>query len=175
MQRASKEQLIRRPSLKGKDLENARKACEKFRNIPVAMTNFPEGTRFSIEKRDQKKSPFQNLLLPRIGGIGQVLYALSDQLDAVIDVAIIYPETGTASAAPTFWKLVSGQISRIVVRARQIEIPQQLRGRSFRADSDFRRELEAWVNQMWSEKDELVAAIRLTENEAMQTPSGAGS
>ena len=47
MKRVSRQQLARRPELKGKDLESARKACEKFRNIPVAMMNFPEGTRFT--------------------------------------------------------------------------------------------------------------------------------
>ena len=157
MQRASKEKLARRPGLKGKDLENARKACEKFRNIPVAMMSFPEGTRFSIEKRDGKNSPYSNLLAPRIGGIGQVLYALGDQLDALVDVTIIYPRDNGAVSAPTFWQLVSGQIPRIVVTAVQHEIPQQLLGRNFRTDRNFRRELEAWINQLWLEKDELIS------------------
>jgi 1-acyl-sn-glycerol-3-phosphate acyltransferase len=158
MRRVSREQIIRRPGLKGKDLENARIACEKFRDVPVSMTNFPEGTRFSVEKREQKNSPYQNLLMPRIGGVGQVLYALGESLDAMIDVAILYPETGKAGETPTFWQLVSGQISHIVVRARQIEIPQSLRGRSFRTDRNFRRELETWMNQAWQEKDDLIAA-----------------
>jgi len=110
MQRASREKMARRPGLKGKDLENARKACEKFRDSPVAMMNFPEGTRFSAEKRNRGKSPYQHLLVPRIGGIGQVLYALGDQLDALIDVTIVYPEMGRTGLAPTFWELVSGQM-----------------------------------------------------------------
>jgi 1-acyl-sn-glycerol-3-phosphate acyltransferase len=50
MKRYSKELMARRPELKGKDLENARTACEKFRGMPVAIMNFPEGTRFSEGK-----------------------------------------------------------------------------------------------------------------------------
>jgi 1-acyl-sn-glycerol-3-phosphate acyltransferase len=153
MQRMSKEKLSRRPELKGRDLENARKACEKFRNIPVAMMNFPEGTRFSVEKRDAGKSPYQNLLTPRIGGVGQVLFALADQLDAAIDVTIVYPRDGQSMIAPTFWNLLTGRLPEIIVRARQLEIPAHLLGRNFKTDADFRQDLESWVSRLWQEKD----------------------
>jgi 1-acyl-sn-glycerol-3-phosphate acyltransferase len=157
MQRHSKEKLAQNPALKGRDLENARKACEKFRTIPVAMTNFPEGTRFSIAKRDGMMSPFENLLPPRIGGIGQVFYALADELDAVIDVTIIYPQARKTGITPTFWQLLTGEIPEIIVRAKRREIPAGLLGRNFRTDREFRRELEAWMSQMWHEKDELIS------------------
>jgi 1-acyl-sn-glycerol-3-phosphate acyltransferase len=160
MRRDSKAELARRPGLKGRDLENARKACEKFRNIPVAMMNFPEGTRFSVSKRDRSNSPFRNLLLPRIGGMGQVLYALSDQLDALIDVTIIYPQADPAARAPTFWDLLTGRVPQIVARARQREIPANLLGRDFRADPQFRRDLEAWMMRMWEEKDALISQLQ---------------
>jgi len=102
MRRDSTEKLKRNPGLKGRDLENARKACEKFKTIPVAITNFPEGTRFSIEKRDRRKSPYENLLQPRIGGLGQAMYALANELDALVDVTIIYPQSLATGKAPTF-------------------------------------------------------------------------
>lgn len=154
MRRYSREQVSKQPSLKGKDLENARKACERFKSIPVAMMNFPEGTRFSVYKRDRYKSAYQNLLTPRIGGMGQVLYALSAELDSMIDVTIVYPQKRPDGLAPTFWDLISGQLPEIIVRAREIEIPQHLLGRNFRSDRTFRNELEEWVRQLWSEKDE---------------------
>ncbi len=160
MKRASKAQLARQPGLKGQDLENARKACEKFRDIPVAMMNFPEGTRFSAAKRDAGNSPYKNLLLPRIGGVGQVLFALSDQLDALIDVTIVYPRYGGSEAAPTFWQLLTGQLPEIIVRAEQREVPAHLLGRNFRKDREFRRDLESWSNGLWLEKDQLISSIR---------------
>jgi len=163
MSRASKEKLARRPGLKGKDLENARKACEKFRNIPVAMMSFPEGTRFASVKKEKGKSPYRHLLVPRIGGIGQVLYALGDQLDALIDVTIVYPNSARTGKAPTFWELVSGQIPEIVVRVEQRDIPDSLLGRNFRTDRSFRRELETWVNELWLEKDALISSITHAE------------
>jgi len=160
MQRHSKEEIARRPELKGRDLENARKACEKLRNIPVAMMNFPEGTRFSPGKRDRGNAPYRNLLQPRIGGMGQVLYALGDQLDSLIDVTIVYPEEARGARAPSFWDLLSGKVSGIVVRAQRRAIPAHLRGRNFVVDQQFRSDLEAWMNQLWQEKDALIARLQ---------------
>ena len=162
MKRDSKEKLAKNPQLKGRDLENARKACEKFRDIPVSMTNFPEGTRFSEEKSARLKSPYRHLLSPRIGGIGQVFYALADKLDAMIDVTIVYPQSRKQGQAPTFWELVTGQISEVIVRAEKRDIPPSLLGRDFRNDREFRRELTAWLGQIWQEKDELIEQIYIS-------------
>ncbi len=166
MKRASRAQLARQPGLQGKDLENARQACEKFRDIPVAMMNFPEGTRFSIAKRDAGNSPYKNLLLPRIGGVGQVLFALSDQLDALIDVTIVYPRDDQSEAAPTFWQLLSGQLPEIIVRAEQHEIPAHLLGRNFRKDRKFRRDLESWSSGLWLEKDRRISNIQKSHQDS---------
>jgi len=166
MKRASRAQLARQPGLKGKDLENARKACEKFRDIPVAMMNFPEGTRFSAAKRDAGNSPYRNLLLPRIGGVGQVLFALGDQLDALIDVTIVYPRDGRSEVAPTFWQLMSGQLPEIIVRAEQHEIPAHLLGRNFRKDREFRRDLESWSSNLWLVKDQQISSIQKTHQDS---------
>ncbi len=173
MQRHSRDKLARQPGLKGRDLENARMACAKFKTIPVAMTNFPEGTRFSPEKRDRRKSPYRNLLQPRIGGFGQVLYALADELDALVDVTIIYPQSTSTGLTPTFWQLLTGEIPEIIVKAERREIPAELLGRNFRTDRNFRRELEAWVEQLWRSKDDLISA-QLAPDKPLQHPDDQG-
>jgi 1-acyl-sn-glycerol-3-phosphate acyltransferase len=165
MQRYSRQQLEQNPELKGRDLENAREACEKFSRIPVAMMNFPEGTRFSAAKRAHRNSPYRNLLEPRIGGIGQVLYALGDELDDLVDVTIVFPARGDV-APPTLWQLLSGQVTRVVVRARRVPIPAALRGRNFRTDPEFRRELEGWVTQLWRDKDQLLTVLKQQDSAA---------
>jgi 1-acyl-sn-glycerol-3-phosphate acyltransferase len=160
MRRPSREEIARNPKLKGKDLENARRACEKFRERPVAMMTFAEGTRFSAAKSAATKSPYENLLKPKIGGIGIVLYALGDRLQSLIDVTIAYPHPTDPDYRPTFWHLVSGRIPKIIVRAREVTIPDHLRGRNFRTDRAFRAELERWIEQIWSEKDALVSRLK---------------
>lgn len=159
MRRVSKKELARNPRLKGRDLENARKTCEKFKTTPIAMMSFPEGTRFSPAKRDRLSSPYRHLLRPRTGGIGQVLYALGDRLDALVDVTIVYPESLRRGQAPTFWELVSGQLPAIVVRAEKREIPSSLLGRNFTTDTAARRELQTWINGLWQEKDRLISEL----------------
>ena len=89
---------------------------------------------------------FENLLKPKVGGIGVVLYALGDKLQSMIDVTIVYPKKGEKDYTPTFWQLVTGQIPKIVIRARELEIPRHLLGRNFRTDRDIRKELEEFIN-----------------------------
>jgi 1-acyl-sn-glycerol-3-phosphate acyltransferase len=161
MRRDSQEKLKKNPALRGRDLENARKACEKFRGVPVSIMNFPEGTRFSARKRDRGKASYRNLLAPRIGGIGQAFYALSEDLDALLDVTICYPQTADGALAPTFWDLLCGRIPRIVVRVERRDIPPALLGRNFRQDRTFRKDLEAWVNGIWADKDRLLDELKM--------------
>lgn len=148
MRRYSREELERRPELRGKDLETTRKACDKFRLAPMSIINFLEGTRFSEAKRERQKSPYRNLLLPRAGGIAFVLSALGDRLTSFVDVTIAYPD-GT----PGFWGVLSRQLDRIVVRVRSIPIPPELIGGDYIGDPAYRERVQAWVRELWSRKD----------------------
>ena len=50
MNRYSSKVLSRRPELAAKDKIATRKACEKFKGMPVSIMNFVEGTRFTRGK-----------------------------------------------------------------------------------------------------------------------------
>jgi 1-acyl-sn-glycerol-3-phosphate acyltransferase len=152
LRRYSKQQLLQDPALRGKDLENAARACEKLKHIPVSMITFPEGTRLSEAKRKQQNSPFKHLLRPRYGGVGQVLYSFDDALDCLIDVTIVYPD-GT----PSVWHFVSGQVKKIIVDIRLRTIDEVIRGRNFREDSDAKYQLNNWLNQIWEEKEAYIS------------------
>ena len=152
LRRYSKQELLRNPSLRGKDLENAARACEKLKHIPVSMMTFPEGTRFTEAKRDHQKSPFTHLLRPRYGGVGQVLYSFDDALDGLIDVTIIYPD-----GRPSVWQFVSGQVRKISVRIQLRAIAENIRGRNFRDDNEAKAHLKDWLNDIWRQKDECLS------------------
>jgi len=152
LRRYSRQELIRNPSLRGKDLEIAARACEKLKHIPVSMMTFPEGTRFSEAKRDAQNSPFTHLLKPRYGGVGQVLYSFDDALDCLVDVTIIYPK-GT----PSVWQYLSGQVRKISVHIELRPIDGELRGSDFRKDGTAEAHLKAWLNGIWEDKDRLIA------------------
>jgi len=151
LRRYSKQELIRNPSLRGKDLENAARACEKLKHIPVSMMTFPEGTRFTSTKHRAQNSPYRHLLRPRYGGIGQVLYSFDDALDSLIDATIIYPD-----GVPTVWQYVSGQVKRIIVHVELRPIEADLRGQDFRDDALAKNRLIKWLGGIWEEKDRLM-------------------
>jgi len=163
LRRYSRQDLLKNPSLRGKDLDNAARACEKLKHIPVSMMAFPEGSRFTPAKHAEQKSPYQYLLLPRYGGIGQVLYSFEDALKTVIDVTIFYP-----GGTPTFWEFISGQVPRICVSAVLRPIDPELRGRDFNHDPVAKSALKTWLNGIWAEKDELLAARLMGHNTPTQ-------
>src|SRR5690606_9757768 len=65
MGRYNRRQIAKNPELGRRDIETTRKACEKFRDIPVSIMNFVEGTRFTEAKHAQQASPFRHLLKPK--------------------------------------------------------------------------------------------------------------
>ncbi|HEY5775247.1 MAG TPA: acyltransferase [Xanthomonadales bacterium] len=154
LRRYSKQELLKNPSLRGKDLENAARACEKLKHIPVSMMTFPEGTRFTRAKQKAQSSPYKHLLRPRYGGLGQVLYSFDEALDCLIDVTIIYPD-GT----PGVWQYVSGQVKKISVYIQLRPIDENLRGKDFRDDPTAKGHLKSWLGGIWEEKDHLISEV----------------
>ncbi|KPA19624.1 acyltransferase [Candidatus Magnetomorum sp. HK-1] len=92
MKRYPKSLIKKKPHLKGKDIEITRRACNKFKDKPVSIMNFVEGTRFTAEKHAQQSSPYSNLLRPKSGGIAFVLAAMGEQIENILNVTIVYPE-----------------------------------------------------------------------------------
>ena len=89
MKRYTKEFLEKNPHMKGKDLETTKKACEKFKTMPVSVMNFVEGTRFNPEKHAKQESSHKHLLKPRAAGMAFVLAAMGGQMSSILDVTIV--------------------------------------------------------------------------------------
>ena len=155
MQRRTPEYLEKHPEKRGADLATTRKACQRYRNFPVAILNFVEGTRFTKAKHDEQQAPYRHLLRPRAGGISFVLAALGDQLDAMYDVTLAYPPDGEV----TMWQFVSGRVPRIIVRARRVDPPAQFFDASVTLPGPAREELRDWMDALWQEKDELLDTL----------------
>ncbi|AGA71342.1 acyltransferase [Pseudomonas plecoglossicida] len=157
MKRYSKAFLEKHPELKGKDLEITKAACELFKRQPVTVVNYLEGTRFTEAKRQQQQSPYRYLLKPKAGGVAFVLAALGEQLDALLDVTIVYP----GNKAPGFWDLLNGSISRVIIDIRVRELDPMLWSGDYENDAEFRQTVQAWVNQLWVEKDLRIEQLRV--------------
>ncbi len=157
MKRHSREYLIKHPEKRGQDLITTRKACEKFRYTPVSVMNFVEGTRFSEAKRDQQKSPYKHLLVPKAGGVGFVLDAMGDAMETLVDVTIAYP-----GGSPSFWDFLCGRVSEVRMEIDTRPIPEALKGRNYAKEADYRRLMKDWLAELWREKDQRLERM-LTE------------
>ncbi len=154
MKRFSKAYLEKYPEKRGQDLATTRRACARYQTNPVSVFNFLEGTRFTPAKHRAQASPFQYLLKPKAGGIAFVLDAMGEQLHALVNVTIHYPD-----GAPDFWGLLCGRLNQIVVRVEQQDIPTQFLGRNYDQDEAYRAEFQQWVNTLWQRKDAQLAEL----------------
>ncbi len=155
MKRHSKEQIAKNPDLKTRDLEEARKACQQLVSQPYTLLNYLEGTRFTQEKHDQQKSPYKHLLKPKAGGLALALNILEDNIDALVDMTIVYPD-----GVPGYGDFWLGDVSRIAVNLRKIEIPAWVKGGNYEEDEEYRKRFQVWVHQIWTEKDQLIESIQ---------------
>lgn len=155
MHRHTKEQLAKRPELKGKDVAATQAACEKFRYTPVTIFNFMEGTRFTPEKHDRQNSPYKHLLKPRAGGTAFVLGAMGEMIHTMLDVTIVYPD-GRAG----FWDYLCGRIRRIIIDVRTREIPGEFLGMDYENNRETRVAFQRWVSEIWAEKDARIEALK---------------
>lgn len=155
MRRYTPEQLRQRPELQGADVRETRKACERFRAIPVSVMNFVEGTRFTPEKHARHAEAFRHLLRPKAGGIAFVMNAMGEILQSVVDVSIVYP-----GGIPTLFDLIAGRVAEIRVRIHERPIPADLISGDYENDAEFRQRFQAWINQLWLDKDAELASMR---------------
>jgi 1-acyl-sn-glycerol-3-phosphate acyltransferase len=147
IKRYTKSFLQKNPHLKGQDLEITRKACQKFKALPVSVMNFVEGTRFTQAKHRRQQSPYTNLLKTKAGGIAFVLGAMGEQIHSILDVTIVYPQ-----GDKRFWSFICGNISKIKVHVNTLPISRDLLG-DYSNDPAFRQRFQIWLNRLWQEKD----------------------
>jgi 1-acyl-sn-glycerol-3-phosphate acyltransferase len=156
MKRYSKAYLARHPEMAGKDLEITKRACERFKDLPVTVVNYLEGTRCTPVKQARQGSPYQHLLKPKAGGVAFTLAALGQQLDALLDVTLVYP----GQRPPGFWALISGQVPRVIMDIQTRELDPALWAGDYENDPEFRQYVQAWVRQLWQAKDTRIAELK---------------
>lgn len=154
MQRFSREFVEKNPHLKGKDIETTRKSCEKFKHCPTTVINFVEGSRFTDEKHQMRKSTFQHLLPPKAGGIAFTLAAMGELFTNILDVTILYPE----NADSPMMDMLSGKLNRVVVQVDVLPVSEQNIGDYFN-DEQFKTRFQTWLNAVWENKDRLIGRI----------------
>lgn len=155
MKRHSKAKIAKNPELRNRDLDEARKACEQLMNNPFTLLNYLEGTRFTKEKHQQQQSPYTNLLKPKAGGLALALKILGEQIDALMDMTIVYEDS-----APSYSEFWLGETKKIYIHVRKIELPDWVIRGSYEEQEDYRQKFQAWVDEIWQQKDEIIMQIK---------------
>jgi 1-acyl-sn-glycerol-3-phosphate acyltransferase len=156
MKRHSKAAIAANPALKQQDLEATRRACEKYKLIPVTVVNYLEGTRFTQAKRVSRNSPYVNLLRPKAAGLSFTLNAMGEQFAGIVDVTLCY--------APSRYRplvsFLAGEQRRLKARVRVLPVPPELMHGDYQDDPEFRERFQAWVNELWEHKDRQLTQLK---------------
>lgn len=156
MKRNSASAVARNPALRNQDLETTRSFCAKFRERPITVVNFLEGTRYSPRKARVKQSPYRHLLRPKSAGFSFTLNAMGEQFAGMIDVTLVYQSTSNGRSK--LWSFLCGEQHGASVRARVRELPVAMLGGDYQDDGTFRERFQHWVNGLWAEKDAAIDA-----------------
>ena len=149
MKRHGREALKANPALKREDLETTRRFCERYREMPVTVVNFAEGTRCTEAKRVARGSPYRHLLRPKAAGMRIALDAMGDQFAGIIDVTIAYRPT----RHPLVWSFLTGEQNQLALHAEVLPLPKELMVGDYEDDAEFRARFQEWVNALWKRKD----------------------
>ena len=152
--RHSKEEVKKNPSLRTKDYENTIKSCKRFLRSPSTIFSYAEGTRFTRDKHKKQNSPYKNLLKPKVGGMATALSAMP-KVNTLIDYSLIY-KTNKRSA----WDFLTGEMRHVKVFVKKYDIPESLKNRNYSTDEQYREDFKVWIESIWAEKDEDIENLK---------------
>jgi 1-acyl-sn-glycerol-3-phosphate acyltransferase len=151
VRRMNRAQIAKNPKKLKSDRNATLDACERFRSHPTTVLNFLEGTRFTEEKHARQRARFEHLLNPKIGGLSYVMSGLNNHLHKLVDITISYP-----NGAPTFWEFMQGLSPDVNMLIQCRTIPSEARNHN---DSEQRKILAPWIEDLWREKDQRLAPL----------------
>lgn len=151
----SRRYLERHPEKRGEGLHAARRACQRLRGVPATVVNFPEGAVLTRTRQRRQDCDYRNLLRPHAGGPSLVITAMGEQLDALFDVTIHYPD-----GPPSISDFLLDRVACVRVHVRRIHVPVGLTEGDYQRDPEFRKRFRAWLNDLWHSKDALIEELR---------------
>lgn len=152
MRRYSREQLMKNPALKTKDLATTRRACRRLVLAPSTLVNFCEGTRFTPAKAKAARSPYRHLMPPKAAGLGFAMGQIGRDIDTIVNVTIAYPQ----NRVKPFIALLKGDMHEVYFHVETIPVTQELSG-DYVKDKQFKHFFTMWLRDIWQKKDERLA------------------
>ena len=152
--RHSKEAIRKDPSLRTKDYENTVKACKRFLRSPSTIFSYAEGTRYTKEKHLDQQSPYNNLLIPKIGGMATALSAMP-KIKTLVDYSVVY-----GSEKREAWSFLCGDMNKVQILVKKYEIPEKLKEKNYLNDGQYREDFKMWIEDIWQQKDKNIDKLK---------------
>jgi 1-acyl-sn-glycerol-3-phosphate acyltransferase len=128
-----------------KNMEALLEASRVVLRTPAAVMNFVEGTRWTEAKHMATASPYRHLLAPRVGGFHALLENLGSELEALIDLTLVYPRN------VSFWAFLGGRVREVEIVAAKLDVASIPRSREGAG---------RWLAERWAEKDATIERRR---------------
>ena len=121
---------------------------------PSTIFSYAEGTRFTNEKHIQQGQKYNNLLIPKIGGMATALSAMPN-ISMLVDYTLVYK-----SKKRDVWSFAKGDMKHAKVLVTKYKIPEYLKNRNYTKDHDYRNEFKNWIESIWEEKDKKIEELK---------------
>ena len=152
--RHSKKEIEKNPSLRTRDYENTIKSCKRFLRCPSTIFSYAEGTRFTKEKHRNQQSPYNNLLTPKIGGMATALSAMP-AINTLVDYSLVYE-----SSKRDAWSFLTGEMKNVKILVKKYDIPEHLKEKNYSADDQYREDFKNWIEGIWAQKDKDIESLK---------------
>ena len=152
--RHSKKEIEKNPSLRTRDYENTIKSCKRFLRCPSTIFSYAEGTRFTKEKHRNQQSPYNNLLTPKIGGMATALSAMP-AINTLVDYSLVYESTKRDA-----WSFLTGEMKNVKILVKKYDIPEYLKEKNYSADDQYREDFKDWIEDIWAQKDKDIENLK---------------
>lgn len=159
LSRHTKDAIKKNPKLKNKDRESTIQACASVKKYPSSLIIFPEGSRFTKQKKSKQESPFQHLLKPKAGGVTMIINGLKDDLKGILDVTIDFGQNNTKVS---FWNFLTGVFPSLKVTIEYMPVHENLQSND-EEDKEYRKVIHDWLSERWHMKDQHLSKKKSNE------------
>ncbi len=158
LRRYSRNELLKNPQLKMKDINATRKACLNLLEHPSSLVNFVEGTRYTPQKAAAQKSTYRHLMPPKAASLAIALGLIGEHIDCMLNTTLIYPGKHEGSI---FMQMLCGRLKHVIARVEVIDketIAKHMVG-DYLYDKQFKHAFTMYLRDMWQRKDEQIEAL----------------
>ena len=136
-----------------------KKNFQLFQDIPRSFLLFPEGSRFTPEKKKTLESPHEYLLPPKIKAMEWMFSGMKKHLPDTsikcIDFTLVYPDH--LLKKPSFLDLLKGNFS-VYLNVNVYSLAEITKDCTNSEETEAR--LKEWIDEVWVKKDQMIKMVR---------------